>query len=159
VAKQLGIFNNWIYPNPDAYAKGFQFPTSFINGIYNIADVNISTTYGEGWGLSSIEAMATKTLNIFPNNTALTEIFEDGRGILVNSGTDPNMLVMNGPLDNNLIRPTTDVKDLLTKLIWAVRSPEECKKIEEKAYEWVHENLNWDKIAKEFDDVIQNSLK
>jgi len=28
--------------------------------LYNISDVVISTTTGEGWGLSWIEAMATK---------------------------------------------------------------------------------------------------
>jgi glycosyltransferase involved in cell wall biosynthesis len=159
VATQLGIKENWLYPNPDAYTKGYSFPTSFINGIYNISDVNLSTSYGEGFGLSMVEVMGTKTLNVFPNNTAITEILENNRGILVDSGNDPNNLIANGPLDNNLIRPTTDVKDLVNKLLWVYRNSEECAKMVENAHIWAKENLDWDKIALQFDELITKSIK
>jgi len=156
VGKQLGITENWIYPNPDAFAKGFSFPVEYINGIYNIADVNISTSYGEGFGLSVLESMATKTINLFPDNTALSEILADGRGLLIECGKNPNHLVMNGPLDNNLVRPTVDVMDMVKKLLWVYQKPEEATKIAEKGYAYAIENMDWDKIADEFDKLITN---
>lgn len=154
VGKQLGITENWIYPNPDAFAKGFSFPVEYINGLYNVADVNISTTFGEGFGLSMVEAMATKTLNIFPDNTAISEILKD-RGLLVECGKNPNHLVMNGPLDNNLVRPTVDVMDMVKKLLWVYQKPEEAEKIALAGYEYAIKEMNWDKIADEFDKLIE----
>ncbi len=154
IAKRIGLTDNWIYPNPEAFQKGVKFPTSYINGLYNLADVNISTTLGEGFGLSMVEAMATKTLNIFPDNTAITEILKDNRGLLVKSGNIPNNLIANGPLDNDIVRPITDVVDMVNKLLWAYKNKKEVKKIEDDAYEWANENLNWDKIAKKFNKLI-----
>lgn len=159
LAVSLGIKNNWIYPNPDAYKNNFLFPVEYINKIYNIADVNMSTTLGEGFGLSIVEAMATKTINIFPNNTAITELLEDNRGILVDSGKTPNCLTFNGHQDNNLLRPTIDIMDMVKKLLWIYQKSDDKKTIEENAYEFANKNLNWDDIGKEFDKIIQKSIK
>ena len=154
VGKQLGITENWIYPNPDAFKNKVEFPVEYINGLYNIADANISTSLGEGFGLSLIEAMATKTINVFPDNTAISELLADGKGILVDCGKNPNHLVTNGHLDNNLLRPTVDVMDVVKKLLWVYQKPEEVKKITDKAYEFAIKEMNWDKIAEEFNQLI-----
>lgn len=154
VSRQLGIANNWIYPNPKVYENNVHISSEFINGLYNIADVNISTTLGEGFGLSLIEAMATKTLNIFPDNTAPRELLADGRGVLIRSGDTPNNLEMNGPYDNNLIRPVTNIEDLVDKLLWAYRSHQAIERITDKAYSWALESCNWDDIAEKFHRLI-----
>lgn len=154
VGRQIGLTNNWIYPNPEVYEKNIPISSKFINGLYNIADVNISTTLGEGFGLSLIESMAAKTLNVFPDNTAPRELLADGRGVLVRSGDTPNHLEMNGPYDNNLIRPVTNVEDLVDKLLWVYRSRQAVEKITEKAHAWALENCNWDTIAEKFHQLI-----
>ena len=159
VAQKLGVSDNWLYPNPETYKKGIKFPDSFINGLYNIADANISTTNGEGFGLSMLESMAAKTVNVFPDNTAISEVLADGRGILVKSGNKPNNIMCNGPLDNNQIRPTVDVEDMVNKLVWAYSHPQAVKEIEEKARDWAIENLNWDKIVPAFDKLIKETIK
>lgn len=154
VGRQIGLTNNWIYPNPEVYEKNIPISSKFINGLYNIADVNISTTLGEGFGLSLIESMAAKTLNVFPDNTAPRELLADGRGVLVRSGDTPNHLEMNGPYDNNLIRPVTNIEDLVDKLLWVYRSREAVKKITEKAHAWALENCDWDNITEQFHKLI-----
>lgn len=159
VAARLGISENWLYPNPETYKQGRSFPASYLNGIYNLANVNISTTLGEGWGLSVNEAMACKTLNIFPDNTSLTEILADKRGLLYKSGNPPTQILMNGPLDNSLIRPIPNVEDLVEKLLWAYSHPDECKEIVENAYKWMNENILWENIGSQWDDLIQKTLK
>jgi type I restriction-modification system DNA methylase subunit len=97
----------------------------------------MSTTAGEGFGLSMVESMATKTINVFPDNTAIYEILKDGRGILVKSGNNPNNLISCGPIDNNQIRPVTDIHDLVGKLLWVYSHKEQVKEIEENGF-----NLN-----------------
>jgi D-inositol-3-phosphate glycosyltransferase len=154
VARQVGLKDNWVYPDPRMYAEGHIPDSDFINGILNIADVNISTTLGEGFGLSLIEAMATKTLNVFPDNTAIKELLADNRGILVRSGDTPNNLEMNGPLDNNILRPVTNVEDMVNKLLWVYRSKHVADGIVEKSYQWAKENCDWDKLAMKFHELI-----
>jgi glycosyltransferase involved in cell wall biosynthesis len=45
-----------------------------LNFIYNSIDLYLSTTLGEGFGLTAIEAMATKTLCLIPKNTSYIEL-------------------------------------------------------------------------------------
>lgn len=159
LANKIGLKENWLYPNPDRFKLGLSFEDDFINGLYNIADVNLSTTLGEGFGLSMVEAMATKTLNIFPDNTALSEILADKRGLLASCGETPNHLICNGPLDNNQLRPVVDIEDLVGKMLWAYAHPEQRKEIEERAYAWSLEHLNWDNIGKQWHELITNLTK
>jgi len=147
IAARLGISNNWIYPNPETYKDGHSFSAAYLNGIYNLADINISTTLGEGWGLSSSEAIACKTLNVFPNNTSLTEILAEERGLLFKSGNPPTQILTNGPLDNSIIRPMPNVEDMVEKMLWAYSHPDASKEMSEKAYSWMLENITWENIG------------
>jgi glycosyltransferase involved in cell wall biosynthesis len=159
IAARLGIRDNWLYPNPKTYKDGYSFSASYINGIYNLANINISTTLGEGWGLSCSESMACKTLNIFPNNTSLTEILADNRGLLYKSGEPPTQIIMNGPLDNSILRPMPNVEDLVEKMLWAYSHPDACNEMTENAYHWIKENILWENIGSQWDQLITNLLK
>lgn len=131
------------------------YPVSVVNDLYNCADVCISTALGEGWGLSSVEAMATKTPAIFPDNTSLTEIFADGRGFLAKSGDTPNMRIVL-PMDNDVIRPRTNINDVAKYLKRLYEKPEIGHKMAEKAYDWVVRNLQWEQhIVPRFDTILK----
>ncbi|MBU1374314.1 MAG: glycosyltransferase family 4 protein, partial [Bacteroidetes bacterium] len=62
-------------------------PIHILNQVYNAADIVISTTLGEGFGLSCVEAMAAKALVMMPDNSSLSELMADGRGISIRCGT------------------------------------------------------------------------
>ncbi len=51
---------------------------SELNKIYNTFDCFITTTTAEGWGLSIVEAMATKKLVVAPRHTSIQEITDNG---------------------------------------------------------------------------------
>ena len=51
-----------------------------LNNLYNIFDVFLSTTSGEGWGLTTIEAAITKTPLVIPKCTTFPEIFGEDYG-------------------------------------------------------------------------------
>ncbi len=82
---------------PDTYFAASGVPRADLNRIYNCADVFMTTTTGEGWGLTTTEAMAAGVPFVGPDNTTFPEILGRGhrhtphyhigeRGLLVNSG-------------------------------------------------------------------------
>jgi len=133
------------------------FPLDILNRVYNSVDCMVSTTLGEGWGLSWLEAMAVNRPVIFPDNTALTENLADGRGLLVKSGEDwdHHTVICN---DFEVVRPVTNLDDLVEKMIYCIDNPEEMKEMSNKAYKWVLKNLNWDDVVSRFIKVFDNSL-
>lgn len=73
--------------SPENYHELTGISREDLNRIYNCADVCVSTSTGEGWGLTTTEAMAAGTPFIGPNNTVFPEILGGGkRGFLVESG-------------------------------------------------------------------------
>ena len=124
-----------------------------VNLLYNCADAVISTTLGEGWGLSITEAMATKTPIIAPDNTSLHEMMADGRGLLVPSGDSPSAWFSLGPQDNERVRPLMNVakaadavEDIINGTLPNI----------EAAYEWSRKN-NWDNICERWIELFDNA--
>lgn len=121
-----------------------------MNFIYNSADAVISTTHGEGWGLSITEAFSTKTPVIAPNNTSLTEMGADNRAILVDSGDNYNNWNWQQQ-DNDRIRPTVNVEKM-AKAILELKAGKRVPDIE-GAYQWARKH-SWENICKEWVDLF-----
>lgn len=115
-----------------------------MNAIYNVSDVVISTTHGEGWGLSCTEAMACKVPVVMPDNTSLSEIC-DGRGIKAHMSGD---MVNYGGDDLNIWRPTVNIESMVNKMKELHDMPRGALKMADVAYDWVTE-LTWKKIVED----------
>jgi glycosyltransferase involved in cell wall biosynthesis len=79
------------------------YSKEWLNMAYNAADCLLSTSTGEGWGLSTTDAMAAGCPVVVPNNTAFTEIVgaNEERGYLIKSGGDiDHRIVLYGLTDN-----------------------------------------------------------
>jgi len=61
----------------------FDVSQRVLNSIYNVADVNITATCSEGFGLTTLESMATGTPQIAPAHTAIAELVSPNCGELV----------------------------------------------------------------------------
>jgi glycosyltransferase involved in cell wall biosynthesis len=59
----------WIEPE-----IGYGIPEAYLSATYNLADIQISTTMGEGFGLTTLEGMACGIPQIVPDFSALGEI-------------------------------------------------------------------------------------
>lgn len=159
VALQYGLKwgVDWMSPDPTKYNPMLGIPEEQIVTMYNTADVCISTTLGEGWGLSLTEAMACGCPVVFPENTSITEIIgkDDERGTLVLSGNDGNRICL-GPQDNNLSRPLTDIMDMAGVLEDIAKDPEKYREKARAAVSWVP---SWDDVGNDwrriFDEAIQ----
>jgi len=141
-AHGLDISNDVIFPENFGPNQGY--PREIVNMIYNASDCVVSTTLGEGMGLSWIESMATKTPTIVPDNTAMSEFVNDDNGYLVKSGTNPSLFTVI-PNDNEIIRPLVDVEDLIDKFKQIYFGRDEAKRRAETAYKWVTNEMDWQK--------------
>ena len=112
-----------------------------MNMIYNMADVNLSSTLGEGVGLSLIEASAVGTTSIAPNNSAIPEMLGDTGHIV------PNYAHVNIAMDNGHMRPLVNPKlyvEALDKEYQKWLANGRKKVINEAAIERVYKNFLWD---------------
>lgn len=137
---------DWICPAPQTYSAAHGYPTTIVNKLYNSVDLVVSSTLGEGMGLSLLEGMATMTPVLFPYNTSMIEIIGENqeRGWHIKSGKDLNFYVCFGALDNNQIRPTIDIYDMAEKMEYIILHPEEARQKAERAYAEV---WKWDSIV------------
>ena len=157
VAAQIGLQSgkDFSYPHPDKFHPSQGLPIETLNKIYNAADVVMSTSLGEGCGLSSYEAMATKTPIVMSNNTALIETMEDERGMPVKCGCNDNLYVVM-PQDNSVIRPVVDVDDMAKKLHKLATDPKLRKKIAQNGYDYIL-GKTWDKVGDDWVKVFKEA--
>lgn len=144
VCKAYGLSTKTDVLFPENFGPNQGFPREIVNYIYNVSDCVISTTLGEGMGLGWIEAMATKTPVIMPDNTAMSEFITEDKGYLVKSGGTPSLYtVLN--LDNEVIRPLVDVDDMVEKLVYVYNNRAEAMVKAENAYKWATMRMEWQK--------------
>lgn len=83
ILHQTSLIENKDYKLIPAIYENTGTDIDTLNKIYNSIDVYLTTTLGEGWGLTVTEAMATKKPVICPNNTSLKEITKNGENAFI----------------------------------------------------------------------------
>ncbi|MDR3561081.1 MAG: glycosyltransferase [Negativicutes bacterium] len=141
--------NHFMVPMDLDICKGY--PIDVLNKIYNASDVVVSTTLGEGWGLTATEAMAAKVPLIIPDNTSFSEIGADGRARLVKCGKE---FICFGANDASQYRPLTDIDDMVAALVDCHDNRGKYKEAAEKAYQWVI-GLSWDNIVNQWAEIFE----
>lgn len=147
MAQQLGLENevDLVAPNPSVFNANAGVSVESLNMLYNSADCILTSTLGEGWGLSITEAMATKTAVVGPDNTSLTEMMADNRGLLVPSGDNPSAhIVMTNDLER--IRPLMNVEKAADAIEELMHN--KSKVDIEGAYTWARQH-SWENIVNE----------
>ena len=135
INKTITAFGGNLYETP--------MPESAINVLYNMADINVSATLGEGVGLSLIEAAACGTTSIAPRNSAIPEMLGDtGHQI-------PNVAHINIAMDNGHWRPVMSMKHYLEAMEteyqkWVTNGKN--KVINKAAADRTKTLFNWDTI-------------
>jgi len=158
VLRGLGLKPEQDYKLPMNFGPNQGYPRDILNLIYNASDCVVSTTLGEGMGLGWLEAMATKTPIIMPDNTAMSEFITEDLGFLADSGTNPSLFTVL-PNDNEILRPLVDVDVLVKKLRYVYTDRVEAQRRAENAYNWINTTMEWQgPIAKRwvslFDGVV-----
>lgn len=157
MAKSIGVEfeRDFTIPNPQQFSAHSGFPVEMLNAIYNASDCYLTTTHGEGWGLTITEAMATKLPVVAPNNTSIPEILGDDRGWRVPSGNTPTNWIIKEN-DNERMRPLMDVEEAANAIKYVMDHPEEAARRAENAYAWATEHT-WENIFKQWENVFNRA--
>lgn len=121
----------------------------FLNALYNAADLLISTSLGEGWGLPITEALAAGCPVAVPEHTACEEIAAQAnrRGMgeqVMLLELDRNPMVL--PYDNSRVRFGVNVEAAAAQIEKFGAPPRACGGLSEGMREW----LCWDRLAGEW---------
>ncbi len=115
-----------------------------LNLIYNASDLVISTSLGEGFGLSWAEAMAAGTPVVMPRHSAMAELISDETGYLIDNGTNDSLWTVL-PGDGGVERPLVDVDHLVATLRQVHDNQAEAAAKAAAAYHWVTAELDWNR--------------
>jgi len=161
IAKQVGLEYGVDWTTPKGYTVNAPIPSSVLNLWYNLSDCVFSTTLGEGFGLSSIEGMATKVPIVFPMHTSLVEIIGKGeqRGYFAACGYEDSDWMTMGVYDSSLVRPRTDIKSAVQALNNVHCDSHQVKgeKVQ-AAYEWALEH-DWKNINEFWIDLFAEAAR
>lgn len=123
-----------------------------MNEIYNIMDVFLLLTTGEGFGIPIIEAMACEIPVLTTNYTTGPEIVEENMaGELVNVSDE----ILGGW---HVDRAIPDIKDAAEKIIKFYNNPELRKEYGKNGRAAVLNYYSWDKISKKWDRVLRGLI-
>lgn len=162
IAQQLDLRDCVLFAEGTFIGNASRLGEDHMRMIYNAADLLLTTTLGEGWGLPITEAMACGTPVAGPRHTAVAELlnlqdtfpfaeeFGLPRGIGFESSTQ---IVL--PADNMRLRPVTDVHDAAQMIANAMAapatSPGSLSSLSERAHAWVNQpEFRWENIAGEW---------
>jgi glycosyltransferase involved in cell wall biosynthesis len=138
---------------PTKYGPSNPFPPDTMNGIYNMADMFLTTHLGEGWGLTVTEAMACGVPVIAPRNTSMPQQLGENseRGYLYKCHDTIW-------IDNSGYRPKGLLPDIVDKMIEVHRAGPKKDNIKVgAALRWAREH-DWRKVAKQWVDVCERGL-
>jgi len=133
-----------------------------LNKIYNASDVYLTTTLGEGWGLTLTEAMATKTPVICPKSTSFIEMTDNGK----RAYTLDNLIPTSTTFDST-IRQQCDYIEVADTILYIAKGLqgdyENLNFLEnynnriDSAYKWM-QGLDWKIISKVWVDLFKKTL-
>lgn len=148
LAKRLGIDSKLVLTSLNIGVQ--MVPDSVLNDIYNAADAGVTTTLGEGWGLTPMEHAITGAPQIVPSHSACFELFKDC-GLLVEPKlpyTFDNTMTVGGLVSaEDVAQRMEDIytnKDLYNDL-----SNKSIEKFSDNMYSWKEISKQWDNIFKE----------
>ncbi len=132
-----------------------KLPFDELTGLYNLAHCFLLPTFGEGWGLTLCEAMATGCPSIATNVTGIREFFSDDVGYTLKYEIKPADLRDYYKFETSGYIP--DTKDFIEKMIYVFQHYNEALKKGEKASKRIHNKFTWEKSARRLDEIIRST--
>ena len=124
-----------------------------MNILYNTADVNISASSSEGYGLPTLESMACGKPNIGPRCSSFIELIGDGekdpnaRGLIASIG-EWQMI------ENGSERFLVNEHDLASKMKILYNDEKLAERFSKNALKFAT-NYTWEKICQQWDDLLK----
>ncbi len=158
----MDLSNCGIMFAPDPFSAS-GVPVEVLRRLYCCSDVVISSSQGEGFGLTTIEAMACGVSFIGPDNTTfpellgkyhdhITEQFQGvERGYLVESGGDELFTIWYGVSDH--IRPMISTVGMSSALMYVHVNPQAALQRAQRGRDWIQQ-YSWEHIQSQWKECI-----
>ncbi|NMC34391.1 MAG: glycosyltransferase [Veillonellaceae bacterium] len=124
-----------------------------LNAIYNLCDVGVNTSFGEGFGLVNVEQAVTRCAQIVPDHSACKELFGDC-GLLIKRSAN---WIMDGSMT---VGGIIDPADLANKLDFLYKNRDVLEKVADKCYQkFTDEKYSWKTVAGDWDSLFKSLIK
>jgi glycosyltransferase involved in cell wall biosynthesis len=120
--------------------------------LYNSAHCFVLPTYGEGWGLTLCEAMATGAPCISGSYTGTKDFFDDSVGYTTKYDIKPCDLQN---YDLTTVGFVPDTVDVINKMIHVFSHYAEALKLGKKASSRIHNKFTWEKSGRRLAEIIK----
>lgn len=135
-------------PAEDTYNTFRGWPVQDLVGLYNAADIFVTTSMGEGFGLTIAEAMACGVPVIAQDCSAISELVEDA-GILIQPAGSTT-----APAGHDLKFADVDLFSDAIELLY--RSPDLREQLGAEGRRRIIGLFSWDRAAASFDRLIRD---
>lgn len=150
LSQYYGISSRLIYAEPDVLVG---VPEDALAAAYAAFDVQVTTTQGEGFGLTTLEGMACGVPQLVPDWSALGEIVEDAalRVPCTSTAATPNMI--------NAIGGIADEETFIACLERMYQEPDLRRELGERGIHLAsRECYRWPRIGQLYGSVIEQAL-
>ena len=139
--------------------EGVVVAESELNNIYNIMDIYVNNALGEVLSYTILEAQLAKTCVMASDNTSMSELISDGRGVPIKCGTQHSEITYL-PIEENgkliyIERPAISIDDCTQKMVDLIDDPIKRELIANKghafAMDFKSKSFKWEKFM---EDVI-----
>jgi len=135
-----------VYTEENRWTKGIG--REFLNKLYNLSDLYVTTHGGEGFGLPIAESMACGVPFVATNCTSMPEFAgNDKRGLLAKVDTNKS--------EKGINRPWVNIKDFINKVLYLLENDDVRKKMGKRGIYWVKSNCSKTKIIKKWKKLFK----
>jgi glycosyltransferase involved in cell wall biosynthesis len=153
LVQRWGVDDRFIITDQNNFTASQGVSLSLLCKVYNIADVHVNCSMGEGFGLSPFESAACEVVQVVPDNSASKELWEGVTPLIEIDRWE----VLTGGI--NTEGGVISVEHLVSILEDLYQHRDKTKKLARKAYDYVHqEKLTWSYVSKQFDSIITEML-
>lgn len=159
---QTELIENTDYKLFETTNEDYSIGIETLNKIYNASDLFVTTTLGEGWGLTLTEAMATKTPIVCPLTTSFIEMTGSGKWAYPLEIISPHC-----SNNDNLIRFMCDYNEVADNILYIaeglsgsledINFMENHNKRLELAYKYV-QSLEWSDICRSWIEHFKSTF-
>lgn len=150
LAREQSVADRFHFPAEETHNTFMGWPDTHLAVLYNAADVFVSTSWAEGFGLTIAEAMACGVPVVAQNCSAITEVVGPG-GILI----DP-VRPITVPTGQDQWLPDVDAFTAAIERLYHSKGAR--RDLGRAARKHVEANYSWDTATAQFDELIETVI-